>query len=300
MGTFSTMTKNSKIFLFDVNHTLINTALYHTKALTEVKKNLTKYIDKEAAQYITKRFDEIFLLMVAGFLFRTEKEWGKISGGRKSYTNLVNLITQHQIKVKEKWGFIKKWSREVFIKIAADEIKVNLEADLIKNITTIYWDTITNLTEPFDEAKRLLSYIKEKDHKTYLLTSSDGRLQITKGFFTYDPVFSEKYKKNRMSSLRDKDLHFRDIIVGDPYDKPHLNYYKHAIDVIKKDLGEKIDPAKLVMIGNSFEDDLEIPILLFKFGHGFLFDKKSKMKKEKDTNIYRINNLLQIKDILRI
>lgn len=294
------MINNRKIFLFDVNHTLINTALYHTQALRKIKKYLMKHIDEESAKYITKRFNEIFLLMVAGFLFRTDKEWEKIPGGRKSYENLVNLITQHQVKVKEEWGFIKKWSREIFVKIAADEIKISLSNNVIHNTATVYWDTITKLTKPFEEAIKIVNYLTNKDHPVYLLTSSDGRLYIKNGYFRYDEELSKAYKKKRMETLRDKGLQFKGIIVGDPEDKPLPQYYKRAIREIEKDLGEKINPAKLVITGNSFEDDLEIPILLFKFGHGFLFDKKSKIKKEKGTNIYRINNLFQIKDILKI
>ncbi|MCL4353597.1 hypothetical protein M1615_04000 [Patescibacteria group bacterium] len=294
------MTKTKdKIFLFDVNHTLINTAAYHEKAVKAVKGNLKKHIDKEAAEYIAKRFDELFLLMVAGFLFRTDEEWKKIDGGRKSYENLLDLISKHQVKVKEEWGFIKKWSREVFLKIAADEINVHLLPDLIMRCATIYWDTITDLTEPFDEAKEIVNYIFDRGYPVYLLTSSDGRLQIKNGYFRYDDKISGGYKKNRMETLRSKELKFRNIIVGDPEDKPLPEYYKRAVKFIEEDLGRKIDLSDLVMTGNSFEDDLETPMLL-GFGTGFLFKEGEKLKKENTRNVYKIGSLLQMKDILGI
>lgn len=293
------MIKTPKIFLFDVNHTLINTALYHTQALKEVEKHLGKFIDEEAARFITKRFDEIFLLMVFGFLLKTDKEWEKIPGGRESYKNLVNLITQHQVKVKEEWGFIKKWSREVFLKIAADEINVILPPEVIHDTATLYWDTITNLTEPFEEAKKLHAYLANKGYSAYLLTSSDGRLQIKNGFFTYDATFSEKYKKKRMNTLKNKGIHFRQIIVGDPYDKPLPNYYRDAMEIIKKDLKQEIHPKNFVIVGNSLEDDLETPILLLDFGQGFLFKKYSSTIKISE-KIFRIGNLLDILSVMRI
>lgn len=294
------MKKKNKIFLFDVNHTLINTAICHTQALPQVQKYLVKHIDKDAAEYITKRFDEIFLLMVAGFLLRTDREWKKIPGGRKSYEDLVSLIAKHQIKVKEEWGFIKKWSRETFLKIAADEIKIHIPPEVIFSTATVYWDTITNLTEPFEQGKETVNYLTSLGYPVYLLTSSDGRLYINNGYFRYNEKISGNYKRKRIETLRNKGLNFKGIVVGDPEDKPLPGYFKQALIVIEKDLGKKIDPSELVMTGNSFDDDIEIPMLLLKFGHGFLFDKKSKTKKEKGKNIYRINSLLQIKDILKI
>lgn len=294
------MTKRDKIFLFDVNHTLINTAHYHSQALSKLQKYLAKHIEKDTAAYITKRFDEIFLLMVAGFLLHTDQEWETIPGGRKSYEDLVALIKQHQVKVKEEWGFIKKWSRETFLKIAADEIKVHVPPEVIYNAATAYWDAITNLTEPFEEAKEIVNYLTGLGYPVYLLTSSDGRLHVKSGYFRYNDKISGNYKRKRIETLRNKGLNFKGIIVGDPEDKPLPGYYKRALVDVEKDLGKKIDPSELVMTGNSFDDDIEIPILLLKFGHGFLFDKKSEPKKEIGKNIYRINNLLQIKDILKI
>ncbi len=291
--------KPQYVFLFDVNHTLINTALYHTKALLEIEKNLSKYIDLTAARYITRRFDEIFLLMVAGFLFRTVDEWKKIPGRRKSYERLVDLITEHQVKVKGEWGFIKKWSREVFLKIAADEIKAILSPEVIQNTATIYWDTITNLTEPFDEAKKLHDYLTDKGYHIYLLTSSDGRLQIKKGFFTYDPLFSGTYKKNRMITLKKKGLHFRDVIVGDPHDKPFPDYYKRAIEIVSNDLKKEIQNKNLIIVGNSLEDDLETPNILLGFGTGFLF-KKGTSSKRIHENIFEIGNLMEVVSIMKI
>lgn len=300
MDIFNEMVIARKIFLFDVNHTLINTALYHAQALTDVEKHLTKFIKAQSARYITKRFDEIFLLMVAGFLFRTESEWEQVPGGKSSYENLVTRISKHQAKVKETWGFIKKWSREVFLKIAADEIEMHLKGNLLFETATIYWDSITNLTEPFEEARDIVNYLTYQGYPVYLLTSSDGRLHFKNEHFYYDHIQSGNYKKMRMETLREKGLRFKGIIVGDPEDKPLPEYYKRAINEIEKDLGEKINPARFVMTGNSFEDDLETPMLLFKFGTGYLFDKKSKTTETLGKNIYRIHDLRQIKNILGV
>jgi phosphoglycolate phosphatase-like HAD superfamily hydrolase len=292
------MTIKRRIFLFDVNHTLINTAHYHTQALTEVEKFLSLHVSTNDARYITKRFDEIFLLMVAGFLFRKDEEWKTIPGGKKSYEDLVELIKKYQTEVQKEWGFIKKWSREVFLRIAADEIKVHLDAETIFTTGTIYWDTITKLTEPFEEAKTIVNYLTDHGYSVYLLTSSDGRLRINKGYFRYNDMLSGNYKRGRIETLRSKGLRFKGIVVGDPEDKPLPKYYKRAISEIEKDLGSPIDPEQFVMTGNSFEDDLETPMFLFNFGQGFLFDKKSNAQKEKGSNIYRINDLRKIKTIL--
>ncbi|HBB76667.1 MAG: hypothetical protein A2186_03210 [Candidatus Levybacteria bacterium RIFOXYA1_FULL_41_10] len=292
------MRDNRRIFLFDVNHTLINTALYHTQALEVLEKGLKKHTDAKSASYITERYDEIFLLMVAGFLLKTDKEWKEIRGGRTSYLELMKLITKHQEEVKNKWGFIKKWSREVFLKIAAEEIDVDITPQALFELGTVYWDTITRLTEPLEEGKKLLSHLYSKGYPVYLLTSSDGRLTSNNGFFEYDPKLSGSYKKNRMKALSLKGLKFRDVIVGDPEDKPLPGYYERAIKTIEKDMKKKIHISSFVMIGNSFEDDLET-LMEMNVGTGVLFKKgSSPMKKKND--IYRVGNLMEVVDLLSL
>lgn len=291
--------KKNHIFLFDVNHTLINTASYHTLTLPLIEEFLSKFIDKDAAVYITKRYNELFLLMVAGFLFSTEAEWKTVKGGEKSYQDLVTLISKHQVMVQKEWGFIKKWSREVLLKIAADETQVHLSADLITNTATLYWDTITVLTEPFDNARELFKFLHQKGYPIYLLTSSDGRLQIKDNYFTYDASFSGNNKKTRIKTLKSKGLFFKGIIVGDPEDKPSLAFFKRAIKTIKTDLAKEIQSDSLVIVGNSYADDLAIPITALNFGKAFLVNHEA-TEITGDKKFYTINNLLQIKDLLNL
>lgn len=293
------MSKKDYIFLFDVNHTLINTASYHTLALPLIEEFLSKFIDKDAAVYITKRFNELFLLMVAGFLYSTKTEWGSVKGGKKSYQDLITLISKHQVMVQKEWGFIKKWSREVLLKIAADEIRVHLSTDLITNTATLYWDTITVLSKPFDDACDLFKFLHQKGYPIYLLTSSDGRLQIKDGHFTYDASFSGNYKQTRIQTLNSKGLFSKGIIVGDPEDKPSLTFFRRAVKTIETDLAKEIQSDSLVIVGNSYADDLAIPITALHFGKAILINYAA-TEIAHDKNFYTINNLLQVKDLLNL
>ena len=201
--------------------------------------------------------------------------------------------------MNKKWGFIKKWSRETFLKIAADEIKVNIPPETIHNAATIYWDAITDKTDPFKEAKEIINYITNLGHPVYLLTSSDGRLMIKNGFFRYDSKISGSFKRNRMKTLAAKGLKFRDIIVGDPEDKPLPGFYERTLKTIEKDIGKKINFSSVVMVGNSFEDDLETPVNIMGIGTGVLLVKEKNSKKE-NNNIYKVGNLLDIIQLLNI
>ncbi len=49
----------------------------------------------------------------------------------EDYDNLVGRIESTQTRVKEKYGAVKKWSREVFIKIAADDAEIEETPEIV-------------------------------------------------------------------------------------------------------------------------------------------------------------------------
>ena len=78
---------------------------------------------------------------------------------------------------------------------------------------------------------------------------------------------------------KEKGLDFNEVIIGDPFDKPSVDFFKKGIKIIEKDLGRKVKKEELVMVGNSYEDDLETPIEKLGFGTGILVeDGRKKIK----------------------
>lgn len=292
------MNLKNKIFFFDVNHTLINTATGHSKAMEMMKNVLIDAgIEKKLAKEAIKRVHFTTSLMIAGFLIREDLEWSYIPGGKEGYKELLFKIDDYQKGILDNWGFIKKWSREVFLKMAIDSLNIGLNTSLIKKAVDAHWEGITQHAEIFKSAKILFKELRRQQIPVYILTSSDGRLVFKNGDFVYDPEYSEEAKRNRMMKLKKQGLHFNDIIIGDPDDKPSVNFFKKGIKIVEKNLGRKIRKEELVMVGNSYEDDLETPIKKLGFKTGILIDEGTKDIKI-NGGIITLGNLTKIMDLL--
>ena len=113
----------------------------------------------------------------------------------------------------------------------------------------------------------------------------------------YDPNYSEQSKKKRMEELRKEGLHFDDIIVGDPQDKPSKDFFKKGLSIVRRSLGRDIGVKDIVVVGNSFEDDLEVPINQLDFSLGILVGNTSGPD-DKNKKIIRVNDLQEIISLL--
>jgi len=292
------MNLKNKIFLFDVNHTLINTAMGHLHAMRSMEQKLIEAkVEKDKANKIIKHVHYITSLMIVGFLMVNEDEWDDVPGGREAYKELISKIHIHQKLIYKKWGFIKKWSREVFLKIAADLMGINLNSKIIKIVVDAHWNAITEKAKPFSSAKILFKELKKRNIPVYLLTSSDGRLLFKNETFFYDPSYSEQSKKKRMEQLRKDGLYFDDIIVGDPEDKPSKDFFLKGISIAHRASRRNINPKDMVIVGNSYEDDLDVPINELGFGLGILVDK-SISRSHMSKNIIELNDLRKIINLL--
>lgn len=292
------MKLTDKVFLFDVNHTLINTAMGHLHAMKSMEQTLLdEGVGKQKAHEIIKHVHYITSLMITGFLIRREEEWDTVPGGKQAYEELLFRINMLQKNIYQEWKFIKKWSREVFLKIAADYVGIRLDRETIKKVVDAHWRAITEHAKPFSSAKVLFKELKRRSIPVYILTSSDGRLVFKDGTFYYDPIYSEISKRKRMQFLKKEGLHFDGIIIGDPHDKPQKEFFEKGKETIAKDLGRKIEVEDFVMVGNSFEDDLEIPIKHLNFGLGILVEE-GKKSSYIDRSILRVGNLQEVVDFL--
>ncbi len=292
------MNFKNKIFVFDYNHTLVNTALAHGKAMKEMAKVMQKLgFKKQQIKDIIKGVHYSTSLMIAGFLITNDREWDYVPGGKEAYKELLQDIEYYQRGVLQKWGFIKKWSREVFLQKAAKDIGVKLTNNIIRQIVDAYWEAIS-CVKPFVEAKILFRELRKQGISVFILTSSDGRLKLVNRQFIYDPVFSEKTKRKRLQRLREDGLRFKDLIIGDPEDKPTKAFFEKGVAHIRKSLKVKVNFNDLVMIGNSYQDDLDVPLRELSFGAGILVEEHKKPKKI-DHNLFIVGNLREVVDLLK-
>ncbi len=157
------------IFFFDVDDTLIDTYSNSLKASEAIFATFKNNLGEEKAFHIQKRFKEIFQIMAGG-------HWGG-AGDVVEHDKIINRIKALQKPVIGEYGSIRKWSREVIVKIAGEDSGINLEKNLIYEAVDRYWTRISELSMPKAGVLELFQEIKKHDRPAYLVTGSDARLE---------------------------------------------------------------------------------------------------------------------------
>lgn len=278
---------NQAIFFFDVDDTLIDTASNSITASEGVLHVISQHIHKDKSNLITQRFNRIFLTLMQGHMAKNEDDWQKIEGGKQYHDSIIKRIEYLQKPIVEKYETVKKWSREVILKIAVEDFDSTLAPDILYQAIDGYWNSISNNSHPMKGVLELFHEIKNHNRPIYLITSSDARLQLNSdGLFVYDPPYSENFKMNRMESLRSKGLNFNKASIGDPEDKPHMDFFEKGINIANNDLGHSIDTHNVIMFGDSYAGDLQTPREKLNFGLAVLFRKgQQEMKEEAERYI---------------
>lgn len=265
---------SESIWFFDIDDTLIDTAGTTLSASKGIRKVfLAKYPTAKTLE-VQENFNHIFNLMMVGLHVSNTKEWKQIPGGKETFDKILKDIENSQVRIRQKYGVIKKWSREVFIKLAAKQAGLRVSPQLVHEAADAYWLTLTEQTVVYPDVLNLIQTIKAHNRPIYLLTSSDGRLKMDDdGQFDYNPEYSEVLKRQRIELLREKGVDFDAVSIGDPEDKPHLDFFQKGLKIAEKNWGRKIDTGNAIMIGDSFVGDLQTPKEQLGFGLVVLFQK---------------------------
>lgn len=271
---------SESFWFFDIDDTLIDTAGINSEAAEGIKNVFRQRSSIADAEKVHSEYIRIFNYMLLGYRVKHDDEWTHITGGKEGFKKLLSDIENCQTRIKDKYGHIKKWSREVFIKLAADRVRVGYSPEIIHEAADAYWLTLTKKTIVFLHALKLIQKIKKHNRPVYLLTSSDARLKLANdGQFDYSPEYSEGLKRERIDLLREKGVEFNLVSIGDPEDKPHLDFFQKGLMKAELDYGFKINLENAIMLGDSYAGDLETPKEKMGFGLVVL------MQKEKQTEL---------------
>ena len=259
------MVWKDSVWFSDVDDTLIDTANTSITASQGIRKVFEPVFGAEKAGEVQANFNNLFALMMAGYRVHRDEDWEKIEGGQKVFNELVEFFKSSQ-QVQAEYGHYKKWSREIFIKRAADIAGLKVTPELVHAAADAYWMDLAEQTEVFPDAIKLSDDIAGHGRPLYLVTSSDARLKMQPdGQFIYDPAYSESLKRERIEILKDKGLKFNAISIGDPEDKPHPDFFNKVLSIAESQLGP-IDRSKAIMLGDSFGGDLQTPKEALGFG----------------------------------
>ncbi len=265
---------SESIWFFDVDDTLINTAELTEVSSLSMVPILEKSVGKEKAQQLREHFLQIFATMLAGHRLHDPAEWEKQPKLKKEYNAFVEKMESYQTHIQQEFGGIKRWSREIFIQLAADKVGVQLTPSVIDAAADAYWTTLAEKAVVLEGVLELFQEILTHDRPVFLVTGSDAHLQRKDDDqFTYVPTYSEEFKLKRIHPLKEKGLHFHGVSIGDPVDKPHRDFFEKALKMAAEKLDKTIDPKNVIMIGDSFQSDLQVPKEELGFGLVVLFEK---------------------------
>ncbi len=290
---------SESVWFFDIDDTLIDTAGTSSIAADGIRKVFEEKLTPQEAKSVADEFNNIFNHMMMGYRVRSESDWNEITGGKEGFQKLLHDIEMCQKSVVDQYGAYKKFSREVFTKIAADRLGIKYSPELIHESADAYWITLTEKTIVFPHALNLIKEIKAHKRPIYLLTSSDARLKLgSDGQFTYIPEYSEGLKRERIELLREKGVDFNIVSIGDPEDKPHRDFFEKGIKKAEEDMGQKINLKNAIMYGDSFAGDLQTPKEVLGFGFVVLFQKERQHVKAVDERQIDTGNLLEASKFL--
>jgi FMN phosphatase YigB (HAD superfamily) len=155
------------------------------------------------------------------------------------------------------------WSRELWLKYLSDKYKLCLDKRIITLIKE-FWEAVA-LASPL--YPQVVSYLKNAGiHGIFIITGSDQDLLFRNGSIIYDPAYAEKMKIRRLRLQGLTMLPRKNIITGDPYDKPSLGFWKKVMDITR--LSKTSD-------GIVVDDSLPMVLASIKMGfNGYLLDRK--------------------------
>jgi hypothetical protein len=139
-------------------------------------------------------------------------------------------INSYSVKVPAGAGrsaFI--WSRELWLKILAEELELDLNGNAIMAAIDNYWKGRSSVATIYPDAIKFLS-TAPKNTRFFAATASDDRLKFVGDRIIYDPAYSEQKKIERIM-MQGLGRFFKpeQIITGDPYNKPSEEYWEKCI-----------------------------------------------------------------------
>lgn len=237
------------VFFLDIDDCLIHTSALTSKHLFAIASELYKFGVKKARE-ITQEFAASFRR-----LYDTHQGKPLTIDQKKQLTKYMKRLAELEKPVVNKFGEIKKWSREVCLFIAGQKYSVNLNNEILVTTSNALWEKITQYAHFYPDAKSYLSKLITRKIPFYLITSSDSRLtkDDRTDLFHYDPVYSRNLKMKRLQKFVDLGVPPEHIFIGDPIDKPKTFVFEEALKFARKEITE---PFESVMVSDSYSNDL--------------------------------------------
>lgn len=175
----------------------------------------------------------------------------------EEYRNLLQDLSVVQKLSKED---VRKWCRVSWVILANEKLDLHLSWQDIENIRDTYWSAIHEGGVLYSGARKFVELLDSLHIPLIIMTSSDSVFRIDDDAIIYDPDFAREYKMRRMVErikfvAGDKNQK-RDIIIGDPVDKPSKAFTEIIEELLRKKIGD-YSPSEVLVMGDSPRTDLE-------------------------------------------
>lgn len=232
-----------RLLLSDLDYTLINFDAIHHAGIAALEKRFGKEF--------SQKVHDLFLLMLGGHRKATTDEWDN----REQFNAALERVKKKQ---KSNEHGHRAWSRETWISLVAEDLKVPLSSKDVDEAREDYWNSVEHSTDLFyQDALELFEWLKKNKIPLWVYTGSDSlvKLDEVSDLFHYEADFSKNYKLKRIEGLgvpADK------MFVADPFDKPHQHFYDEIFQAIK-DEQSALKKEEIYFVGDSPRSDLEVP-----------------------------------------
>jgi hypothetical protein len=284
--------RSQAIWITDLDDTLIDTVQTHELASNAIVSTIEMQYGKDIADAISRKLIEIFGVLI---IFHQSHKNANIEMHdelRKRYESIQRRIHDCQQDMQQQWRMVKPFSREVLLKLASEDCGISLSTEQIALYSNSYWQYVESNTICFEDAIMLIREIAVTTRPLYIMTASDARMTLKEnGQFDYNPDLSHRSKVRRLETLRaTKGLHYHDLLIGDPIDKPSPEFFKILFDRIAYQLGSDFNPQNIIVLGDSYKSDLQIPITEWKVGLGILYRRGQKQIILEEERIISVGN----------
>ncbi len=237
------------VYFLDIDDCLIRTSLLEKNHLDRLNDSLRQNGIQNYSQ-ITQEFGLSFNIL---FSRHQGKILGKIEQSIADF--YLSRLKEIEKPIIDRYGDIKRWSREAILYIAAERVNTKLNNAQLQSSVEALWDEITTRADFYPDALPFLKKLLDMKKPFYLITSSDSRLTLseTTGLFHYNPQHSKKLKMKRLKKFTKIGIPTDHIFIADPYDKPNSQIFLEAMNFALKELGSFFQS---VMIGDSVKSDL--------------------------------------------
>lgn len=234
--------QNFSLVVCDLDYTLVDFDRGHIAGI----KALEELFGREIAQDV----DGMFYMILEGHRKKANEPWDE----RESFNRLIEEMSSLQSSFVHTYG-TKVWSREAWIILSAKKHNYSLSKKQVENGRDTYWKTLGKDGPLYDDAQQFLHKISELMIPLIIMTGSESVVIVNDDLsLNYDPVYSQRYKFERLGLLP---ISFVDAVIGDPIDKPHREYFEKLERTIRK-LGN-ITKDRVLIVGDSERNDLEVP-----------------------------------------